>query len=151
MPEPSDETGDAVFSFTRQSRTPTALAAAASWAALLALLTLRFQAAWWVTAILALPLLMLLWDLWKNPEAGLTLGPRSIAWRSRTLQGEARLADIEKIRFDTRWDFSVRVTLLMRDGKRHRLPQESLPPHRDLEALLTKRGLQVERHHFTVF
>ena len=59
--------------------------------------------------------------------------------------------DIDRFRFDTRWDFSVRVSIVLHSGKRIRLPDESLPPHRDLETLLNQAGIRVERHHFTVF
>ena len=140
-----------VYRFTRQGRSPVAMAAAAAWLALLMLLVLGLQAAWWLAAILALPLLPVLADLWRNPAAGLELGAASLRWFTGGKEATVPLEDIEKMRFDTRWDFSVRVTVRTRDGKTARLPQECMPPHREFEAELTARGIAPERHHFTVF
>ena len=64
---------------------------------------------------------------------------------------EVPLSEIDHIRLDTRWDFSVRATVLLTNGKRLRLPYEALPPHRSFEAALQARGIRVERHHFNVF
>lgn len=141
----------AEYRFARQGRSPVAAAAIAAWLALLALLVLGLDAAWWLAAVLALPLLPALWDLWRNPAAGLVLDSTALRWFTGGRDASVRLAEIEKIRFDTRWDFSVRVTVLSKDGKRTRLPQECVPPHRAFEAELTARGLVPERHHFTVF
>lgn len=140
-----------LYSFTRQGRSPVAIAAAAAWLALLALLVLGLQAAWWLAAVLALPLVPVLIDLWRNPAAGLELDGTALRWFSGSREASVALEDIEKLRFDTRWDFSVRVTVLGKDGKKTRLPQECVPPHRSFEEELTARGLTPERHHFTVF
>jgi hypothetical protein len=141
----------AAYGFVRQGRSPVAIAAAAAWIALIMLLVLGLQAAWWLPAVLALPLLLVLADLWRNPSAGLELDQDSLRWFSGGREATVALEDIEKMRFDTRWDFSVRVTVLTRDGKKTRMPQECVPPHREFEAELTARGVLPERHHFTVF
>ena len=106
-----------VFSYCRQGRSLTAARPAAAWAALLLLLGLGMQAAPWLVILLALPLLPVLWDLWRNPAAGMSLDGSTLSWFTGARQGKAELADVEKIRFDTRWDFSVRVTLVMDSGR----------------------------------
>ncbi|MEY8842203.1 hypothetical protein AB9K41_24490 [Cribrihabitans sp. XS_ASV171] len=137
--------------FTRRNRSPRNLAIVILWLAALAALGLTFGAAWWLLALLALPVGPLVWDIWADTAAGLELDDRRLRWFTGRREGAVDLAEIERLRFDTRWDFSVRVTLILRDGKRVRLPQEATPPHRSFEADLLARGLRVERHHFATF
>ncbi|WP_170400367.1 hypothetical protein [Ruegeria arenilitoris] len=139
------------FTFTRHNRTPrTILILICVYAALAALLIL-FDAAWWLVGLLALSTLPALWDVVHGTRAGMTLDHDRIKWFSGNREGEIPLADIDYIRFDTRWDFSVRVSLVLASGKRIRLPDESTPPHKEFEITLQEVGFRVERHHFTVF
>ena len=64
---------------------------------------------------------------------------------------ELALAEIDHMRFDTRWDFAVRVSAVLHTEKRVHLPFECLPPHRDLEDAFTNRGVAVKRTHFSFF
>ncbi|MFY2825930.1 hypothetical protein [Ruegeria sp. MALMAid1280] len=139
------------FTFTRHNQTPrTILILISIYVALVALLVL-FDAAWWLVGLLALSTLPALWDVVHGTRAGMTLDHDRIKWFSGNREGEIPLADIDHIRFDTRWDFSVRVSVALTSGKRIRLPDESTPPHNELEVTLQKAGFRVERHHFTVF
>ncbi len=139
------------FTFTRHNRTPrTTLILICVYAALAALLIL-FDAAWWLVGLLALSTLPAVWDVVRGTRAGMTLDRDRIKWFTGNREGEALLADIDHIRFDTRWDFSVRVSLVLASGKRIRLPDESTPPHKDLEITLQQAGFRVVRHHFNVF
>ena len=110
-----------------------------------------FDAAWWLMALLGLCTLPALWEFWQNPGAGLTLCDRQLFWHTGRRSATLALTEIDHMRLDTRWDFSVRATAVLRNGKRVRLPCESLPPHRLLEQACAARGIRVERHHFTVF
>jgi len=139
------------FSFSRQGRSPRVLGVLICVYAVLVAAILLFDAAWWLMALLALPTLPALYDLYRDPEAGLELDADTLSWRSGRRRGTLALAEIARLRLDTRWDFSVRATAVLGSGRRIRLPDESLPPHRVLEAELLARGVQVERHHFTVF
>ena len=60
-------------------------------------------------------------------------------------------SNIDYVRFDTRWDFSVRVSVVLNSGKKIRLPDESTPPHKVLEPVFEQAGFRVDRHHFTAF
>lgn len=139
------------YSFSRQGRSPRVLGVLICvYAALLAAI-LFLDAAWWLMALLVLPTLPALHDLYRNPEAGMDLDDRTLSWRSGRRSGALALSDIARLRLDTRWDFSVRATVVLTSGRRIRLPDESLPPHREFEAELLARDIPVERHHFTVF
>lgn len=139
------------YTFTRQNRTPSVLAILLCVYGALIALVILFDAAWWLMALLALTTLPALWDCARGTSAGLTLGLDRISWFTGARQAEVNLADIDHVRMDTRWDFSVRVSLVLRSEKKIRLPDESTPPHREFERLLQQAGLRVKRHHFTVF
>jgi hypothetical protein len=109
------------------------------------------DAAWWLMTALAMLTLPALWDLWRDPSAGLRLGETGLDWHTGQRSGALLLTEINHMRFDTRWDFSVRVTAVLENGKLVRLPYEALPPHRAFETALEVRKIAVKRHHFTVF
>ncbi|WP_420584479.1 hypothetical protein [Ruegeria sp.] len=139
------------FTYTRHNRSPrTVVILIGVYAALLALVIL-FDAAWWLIGILALATLPAVWDIAQNTRAGLVLDQHCLRWFTGTREAEVALTDIDHVRLDTRWDFSVRVSLVLTTKKRIRLPDESTPPHREFEAVLEGAGLRVERHHFTIF
>lgn len=114
-------------------------------------LVIVLGAAWWLMALLALPTLPAVWDVARNTSAGMRLDGATLSWFTGNRQGKIPLSRIDRFRFDTRWDFTVRVSVILESGKRVRLPDESLPPHRDLEQRLHEVGFTVERHHFRVF
>lgn len=109
------------------------------------------QAAPWLMALLALVTLPALWDLYSNRSAGLSLDDARLSWYTGRRSAEIALAEIDHMRFDTRLDFSVRVSAVLHNEKRIRLPYEALPAHRVLEAAFEARNVRVERHHFTFF
>ena len=57
-------------------------------------------------------------------------------------------SEIDHFRLDTRLDFSVRATVVLRSGRKIRLPFEATPPHQAFEDALTARGVTVKRFHF---
>ena len=135
----------------RHARTPRlALIVLAVYAGLAAL-WLGFQAAPWVIALLALPTLPALHDLWRNPVVRFDLDEETLSWSARGRSTTLALPRIRRARFDTRWDFSIRVTLFLNDGQSLRLPPDVTPPDRSLDAALTARGIPVERQHFRFF
>ncbi len=139
------------FAFTRQNRTQRAVLTLICVYALLIGLVILLNAAWWLMALLALPTLPALADVLKDTSAGMELTDKALRWHTGKRQGEIELSDIDRFRFDTRWDFSVRVSAVLKSDKRLRLPDESLPPHKQFEEILNQAGFAVERHHFRVF
>ena len=89
-------------------------------------------------------------DLLKNPAADFELNDTHIRWKNAGQQAEVPLSRIQRARFDTRWDFSVRVTLIMIDSSKLRIPQDTAPPHQTLEQAFKDRDIATERHHFRV-
>lgn len=139
------------FTFTRHNRSPRTVALLICVYAALIALVILFDAVWWLVGLLGLITLPALWDIARNTRAGLALDQNRICWFSGTREAEVDLADIDYVRFDTRWDFSVRISLVLKTDKRIRLPDESTPPHKEFEPILQQAGLNVERHHFVTF
>jgi len=139
------------FVFTRHGRSRRAVAILLCiYVALLAAIVL-VDAAWWLMGGLALLTLPALWDLYRNPSAGVRLTGTRLDWHSGRRHGDLTLAEIDHMRFDTRWDFSVRVSAVLANKKRVHLPFESCPPHRTFEEALSGRGVTVRRSHFSFF
>lgn len=136
------------FSFHRRGRNLRTVLAVAGIYLVLAAAFFWLNAAPFLIALLVLPTLPALFDLWRNPSAGLSLDDQALRWHSGRRKAEVILSEVDHMRFDTRWDFSVRVSVMTHQGKSIQLPQESLPPHRQFETELSARGLNVVRHHF---
>ncbi|MEM7321029.1 MAG: hypothetical protein AAF408_18650 [Pseudomonadota bacterium] len=139
------------YSFVRHNRSWKTIAAVLLVYTLIAGAILLLEARIWIVAPFALTTLPALWDLYHDTRAGLILDDIQLQWQTGERSAHIRLDEIEKMRFDTRWDFSVRVSACLKTGKKVRLPHECLPPHRALESEFQSRGLTVERHHFVIF
>lgn len=139
------------FIFERRGRSARAIALLAAIYGLLIALVVVVDAAWWLVLLLALTTLPALWDVLRDSRAGLRLTRDRLDWHTGRRQGTLALAEIERMRFDTRWDFSVRVSALLAGDRQVRLPHEATPPHHAFETALTERGVAVERRHFNVF
>jgi len=140
-----------VFEFNRQGRSPRSLAILIVVYSVLIAATILIDAAWWIMTFFALLTLPALWDLWRDPSAGVRLSDEQLDWHTGAQSASLRLSEIDFMRIDTRWDFSVRVTAVLHDKSRARLPYEALPPHQEFEKALIAKGVTVERHHFAVF
>lgn len=151
MPDHQKPDPVAAYRFFRHGRSAATLLAVAGWFAGLGLLWWLLAASPWLLALLALPVLPALMDLWRNPRSDLSLDRQQITWRSGSLQGSVKLTEISHVRLTTRWDFSVRATLVLTDGRHMRLPPQTTPPHAQLDAALAAHGIRTERHHFTRF
>ncbi len=108
------------------------------------------NAAWWIIALLALFTLPALWDFYTDRKSGLRLSDERLEWWSGRGSAHMGLDEIDHMRFDTRLDFSVRVSAVTRFKERIRLPYDALPPHKELEAECHARGIKTERHHFSL-
>lgn len=139
------------FVFNRQGRSSRTVAILIIIYTVLIAAVLLIDAAWWLMAGLALLTLPALWDLYRDPSAGVQLSNTALRWHSGRRQGELALSEIDHMRFDTRWDFSVRVSAVLPNKKRVHLPFESLPPHQSFEAAFEARDVAVKRTHFSFF
>ncbi len=82
---------------------------AAVWIVLLALV-IAVDAAPWLMALIGLTTLPALWDLYRNPLSGLDFTSHGLQWFSGSRKGAVAWSEIERVRLDTRLDFSVRVS-----------------------------------------
>lgn len=127
----------------------TALVLALVWAGLIGMITL-LDAAPWIVLGLALFTLPALWDFVSDRRSGLRLDAQALTWWSGARRGHVPLAQIRAVRFDRRLDLSMRVSLVLQDAGRIRLPQEALPEIERLEAALRASGVATERHPFSL-
>lgn len=139
------------FQYHHRSRSWRALAILSAIYALLLVGVVTIDLAWWIAAIGVLCTLPAVYEFFTDRRAGLTLSAHELRWFTGTLTRDVPLDEIKTVRFDTRWDLSVRVTLILQNDKKLRLPHECLSPHRDFETRLKQAGLHVDRHHFVVF
>lgn len=119
------------------------------WVALL-LFWVGLDAAPWIMIGLALFTLPALWDLVTDRPSGLRLTDDSLHWFSGRRSDTVPLAQIKAVRLDRRLDLSYRVSIVLRDDRRIRLPQDCLPEIPTLDAALTQAGIRVERHPFSL-
>lgn len=139
-----------ILDFGRSGRNPrTALAVATVWAGIGALWA-GLSASPAILALLALATLPALHDLWAAPRAGLRIDGRTLSCFSGKRRIDLPLGEISHIRMDRRLDLSMRVSAVLRDGRKLRFPYESLPDSARLDAALTRAGLRVERHPFSL-
>ncbi|MEL7090812.1 MAG: hypothetical protein AAFN94_03665 [Pseudomonadota bacterium] len=91
-----------------------------------------------------------LYDLASGRLSGVEIGPETLSWFSGSRKGEVALHALDHVRLDTRLDFSVRASAVLTNGRKVRLPLESIPPADAFETALSARGIRVERHHFSL-
>ena len=119
------------FRYSRQGRNPgTMIVVAAIWAVLIGTY-------FWLDAA---PLLL----------GVLALTPTTLGWHSGIRTARVAVTEISRVRLDTRLDFSVRATVVLRSGRKLRIPYEATPPHQALEAQLNANDIKTERHHFSL-
>lgn len=104
----------------------------------------------WIVGALGLASLPAAVDFAAGRRAGLTLDDSHLRWWSGRTTGEVPLTRLERVRFETRLDLSIRVRLVLEGGRRLALPPDSLPPHPRLQEALDARGIRTERHHFSL-
>jgi hypothetical protein len=138
------------FSYRKEGRnTATLYAVVGIWFVLGALIIL-VDAAPWLMGLIGLATLPAILDLWRNPHSGLDFTPDALTWFTGRRAGSLPWQEIDRFRFDTRLDFSVRASAVLHSGRKIRLPYECTPPHQRFEAALNARGIRTERHHFSL-
>ena len=138
------------YSYESQGRTPKSIAALVAMVVILIGLD-YIGTVWWIIVIVAMITLPAAIDVFVNATARLELNDSQLFWKNRSQEVMIPLHEIEKIRFDGRMDMSVRVSVVLNDGRKLRMPYDAMPPHKELEAALQARDVRTERHAFTVF
>lgn len=138
------------YTYTSQGRRPaTVVIMALVWAATGAA-HIWLDAALPVTLTMAAFTLPALYDLFANPRSTLTLDAHHLSWSSGRQQARIALPEIDHLRFDTRLDMSVRLSVVRPSGVTVRVPYPATPPHMLFEALAQQAGLETRRHHFSL-
>lgn len=138
------------FSYRRQGRSrATLLVVIGIWFALAAAVIL-VDAALWLVALVGVFTIPAVMDVIRNPTSGLDFSPDQMTWFSGHRSGAIEWQEIDRVRLDTRLDFSVRASAVLHSGQKIRLPYECTPPHLMLEAALNAHGIRTERHHFSL-
>lgn len=127
----------------------TALTVGLVWAMLMAAY-IWLDAALAVLLVLGAFTLPALYDLIINPRSSLTLDADTLRWQSGRQHAEIALSEIDHLRFDTRLDMSVRLSVVRPSGVKIRVPYPAAPPHAAFEALAKEAGLKTRRHHFSL-
>ena len=138
------------YSYESQGRTPKSIAALVAMVFILIGLD-YIGTVWWIIVLVAMITLPAAIDVFVNATARLDLNDSQLFWKNRSQEVTIPLHEIEKIRFDGRMDMSVRVSVVLNDGRKLRMPYDAMPPHKELEAALQARDVRTERHAFTVF
>lgn len=104
----------------------------------------------WIAGVLGAFSLPALWELVRDSTAWIEVSPGGIAWGSGQRKGFVARNEIDRLRFDTRLDFSLRLTIITVGMARIRLPYECLPRAARLKEALDAHGYAHEHHHFAL-
>ncbi len=138
------------YKYQRQGRsTGAVLLLVAIWAILICAWVL-LNAAPLIIGIGTVCTLPALLDVIRNPSSGLCLAQDNLSWHSGPRTADIPLSEISGVRLDTRLDFSVRATVILKNGRKVRIPFEATPPHQDFERALNAQNIKTERHHFSL-
>lgn len=138
------------FRYEAQGRRPaTAAIVCVIWAVLLAAYV-WLDAAPVILVVVGLFTLPALYDFCANPRSGLSLDATHLRWHSGRQHAEIALSEIDHLRFDTRLDLSVRLSVVRPSGVKIRVPYAATPPAADAEGAAAHAGLRTRRHHFSL-
>jgi len=108
------------------------------------------QAAPLILALVGLFTLPALYDFCTNPRSTLSLDGGYLSWQSGRQTAQIAVSEIDHLRFDTRLDLSVRLTVVRPSGVKIRVPYAATPPVAEMEKAAQDAGLRTQRHHFSL-
>lgn len=137
------------FRFESKARRPVAIAAIGTALVLSLVLLFVLDALWWLAILPALAALPATYEAWKGNTSELTIKDGQIAWQSS--RGGAQkilLSAVEQADIRLRMDFSRKVTLILRDSQRIRIPPDCVPPGDEIQTALDALGVKVRLRKF---
>jgi hypothetical protein len=138
------------YTYTSNGRRPaTVITVLAIWAALITAYIL-LEAEPLILAVIGTFTLPALYDLARNPRSTLTLDETHLRWTSGRQDAEIALSEIDHLRFATRLDMSVRLSVVRPSGVKIRVPYPATPPHTTFEPLARSAGITTRRYHFSL-
>lgn len=100
---------------------------------------------WGIVAVLSFFVIPTLVDVVFNPVATFELDDKGIRWKNATQEAELGFHQIKSVHVATRLGVAFRITLIMYDDAKVRIPQDVLPPRVDFEAALEHQDIPVKR------
>ncbi|SMP22347.1 hypothetical protein [Shimia sagamensis] len=105
---------------------------------------LAYGTHWGIVAALSLIMVPTLVDVAFNPIATFDLNEDGIRWKNATQEAELGFHQIKSVHIATRLNVAFRITVIMHDDAKVRIPQDVLPPRTDLEAALTRHEIPIK-------
>ncbi len=100
---------------------------------------------WGIVVALSFFLIPTLVDVVFNPVATFELDRKGIRWKNATQEAELGFNQIKSVHIATRLNVAFRITLIMHDDAKVRIPQDVLPPRTDLAAALACHDIPIQR------
>lgn len=100
---------------------------------------------WGIVAVLSFFVIPTLVDVAFNPVATFELDDNGIRWKNATQEAELGFHQIKSVHVATRLGVAFRITLVMYDEAKVRIPQDVLPPRAKFEAALEHHDIPVKR------
>ncbi|MFY0660217.1 MAG: hypothetical protein JXR15_06970 [Shimia sp.] len=100
---------------------------------------------WAIVVVLSLIAVPAFVDVIFNPIASFALDENGIRWKNVTQEAELGFHQIKSAHIATRLGVAFRITLIMFDDAKVRIPQDVLPPRTDLEAALSRHDIPIKR------
>ena len=145
---PKVQTGATEFTYRTTGRNWTTLIVTLSVWVVLAFLLLKVEMAPWLAMAVFLFTLPAVYDLISARASGIQVNGEQIKWYAGSCDNGVAANLIDHINLDTRWDLSVRCTLVLSSGQKIKVPFESCPNHRKLETQFNAHGYTTRRQHF---
>jgi len=136
------------FRYSRSGRQPRGVALTAIAVALLLIAVFILQIHPLIAAVFGALMLPAIWDIAVDTKSDLTLSDTALSWRMGGRGDTYQLHEIERINTRFSWDFSHKARVLMKTGRKHRIPPPCVPQDGSLDAALEARGVTVEKTLF---
>lgn len=138
------------YKFERRGRTTTTAVTLAAVYTLLAAALFFLQMSQWVILAGFVFTIPALWDLIADPKSGFSIDEDGVHWFHGKNSATIDPNEIELFKIDLRMDRSVKLTLNMKNGRRIRVTQPSIPPLNDLESVLEQAGYAHRKNPFSL-
>jgi len=148
--KPAQKATPPPWRYEASARGPRAFIVLGLWWGVLLLGLFAINLSPWIAGALAALSLPALWELIRGAKAWIEVTPGGIGWGSGRREGFVARDEIDRLRFDTRLDFSVRLTIRTVGMQKVRLPYECLPRAARLKTALDDHGYPHEHHHFAL-
>lgn len=150
MSAPQPQSAPPPWRYEASARGPRAVLMLVLWWGILIIGLLAIDLNPWIAGVLGALSIPALIELARGTTAWLEVTPGGIGWGSGRRTGFVARNEIDRVRLDTRLDFSLRMTIISVGMARVRLPYECVPRAKTLTKVLDAQGYKHEHHHFAL-